>query len=460
MPQAVSDFRLSFVDLETTGTAATSDRITEIGIVEVDENGVREWSSLVNPGTPISPFIQSLTGISNDMVADAPSFDALSAELHARLDGRLFIAHNARFDHGFLKNEFKRSGHAFKPAVLCTVKLSRKLYPGFARHNLDALVERHKLPETGRHRALADARLIWQFWQSIRATLPADQVELAIGQLIGRPSVPSQLDASVLDTLPATHGVYLFYGENDLPLYVGKANNIRRRVLSHFSSDHLSSKELQLSQQLRRIEWVDTAGEIGALLKEAMLIKTLSPAHNAKLRRNDDVCAWRLVMRAGALRLALVPSNDLFFTQDEFLYGPFSSKLKATNALRSIADENQLCPALLGLDKTKPGKPCFASQVKRCLGACCGKEANAAHTERVLAALKPLQLRAWPYPGPVGIPEGASYHIVNRWGYIGTADSIDAAREMISVRDATFDRDVYQILRKYIRTVEDALIHL
>lgn len=459
MPQAVSDLRLSFVDLETTGTAATCDRITEIGIVEVDENGVREWSSLVNPGMSIPPFIQSLTGISNDMVADAPSFEALSGELHARLEGRLFIAHNARFDHGFLKNEFKRTGHAFKPAVLCTVKLSRKLYPGFARHNLDSIAERHKLTETGRHRALSDARLIWQFWQALRATLPTDQVELAISQLIGRPSIPSQLDASVLADLPTTHGVYLFYGENDLPLYVGKANNIRRRVLSHFSSDHLSSKELQLSQQLRRIEWIETAGEIGALLKEALLIKTLSPTHNAKLRRNDDVCAWRVVLRDGSLRMAIVPSDDLFFTQDEFLFGPFSSKLKATNALRSIADQNQLCPALLGLEKTRPGKPCFASQVKRCLGACCGKEEVAAHTERVLAALKPIQLAAWPYGGAVGIPEGASYHLLNRWGYLGTVSDLEEAQEMIGNRSALFDRDVYQIVRKYIGSAGVTLVH-
>ena len=118
---------LAFVDLETTGATATADRITEIGIVEVDEQGVREWSCLVNPGTPISGFIERLTGISNAMVAQAPAFADLAAEVKARLEGRLFIAHNARFDYGFLKNEFKRAGQDFRATVLCTVRLSRKL---------------------------------------------------------------------------------------------------------------------------------------------------------------------------------------------------------------------------------------------------------------------------------------------------------------------------------------------
>src|SRR3989338_3148340 len=159
---------LAFVDLETTGATATADRITEIGIVEVDENGVREWSCLVNPGTSISGFIERLTGISNAMVADAPPFADVAAEVKQRLAGRLFIAHNVRFDYGFLKNDFKRAGHDFRATVLCTVKLSRKLYPQHAKHNLDSLIERHGLAVSSRHRALGDARLIHQFWNRVQ----------------------------------------------------------------------------------------------------------------------------------------------------------------------------------------------------------------------------------------------------------------------------------------------------
>jgi DNA polymerase-3 subunit epsilon len=102
-------------------------------------------------------------------VADAPSFADVAEEVLERLEGRLFIAHNARFDYGFLKNEFKRAGHDFRATVLCTVKLSRKLFPQHARHNLDSLIERHGLSVSSRHRALGDAQLIHQFWQRLQS---------------------------------------------------------------------------------------------------------------------------------------------------------------------------------------------------------------------------------------------------------------------------------------------------
>ncbi|MGA9394589.1 MAG: exonuclease domain-containing protein, partial [Azonexus sp.] len=236
---------LAFVDLETTGATAASDRITEIGIVEVDADGtVREWQQLVNPGTRIPPFIEQLTGISNDMVAAAPPFSAIFGEILRRLEGRLFIAHNARFDYGFLKNEFKRLGITFRAPVLCTVKLSRALFPEHRRHNLDSLIERHGLAAEGRHRALADAQLIHQFWQKIHVDRSAEAIEAALQAQNARPSLPPQLDPGIVDELPDTPGVYLFYGEDNLPLYVGKAKDIRQRVLAHFAGNHASAREM------------------------------------------------------------------------------------------------------------------------------------------------------------------------------------------------------------------------
>lgn len=152
---------LAFIDLETTGANPVHDRITEIGIVEVD--GAR-WSTLVNPKRSIPEFIQHMTGISNAMVADAPTFDQVAAELGQRLQGRLFVAHNARFDYGFVRHEYQRLGQRFQADVLCTVRLSRRLFPEHHRHNLDSLIERHGLAADDRHRAMADADLIWQFW--------------------------------------------------------------------------------------------------------------------------------------------------------------------------------------------------------------------------------------------------------------------------------------------------------
>lgn len=454
--------RLAFVDLETTGATITADWITEIGIVEVDAEGVREWSSLVRPETRIPPFIESLTGISNAMVADAPVFEQLAEELHARLEGCLFIAHNARFDYGFLKNAFRRAGIDFKPTVLCTVKLSRKLYPGFGRHNLDALIERHRLPVTERHRALGDARIIWHFWQTLYQTLPPELIAAAVQSLTARPSWPSHLDPASIDAMPDTHGVYLFYDDTALPLYIGKANQLRRRVLSHFSGDHRSSKEMLLSQQVRRIEWIETAGELGALLQEAVLVKRMQPAHNHQLRRSDEVCAWRLVQKGDTFKLGLAHPDDLFFGGEENLFGPFASHRKATDALRALADVHQLCHGLLGLEKVRAGKPCFGSQVRRCKGACTGAEPAAEHAARMRAALASWRLAPWPHAGAIGVREGTGMHVLNNWGYLGSVDGadLDGARRLGANASATFDRDVYQILRTRLARLQDQVLSL
>ena len=169
------DRSLVFLDLETTGATASFDRITEIGLIEVERGSlVGEWSTLINPQARIPPFIEALTGISNDMVALAPTFAEVAPGLKARLEGKLLVAHNARFDYGFLKQEFRRLDMKFASDVVCTVKLSRKLFPGHARHNLDSLMERHGVACGARHRALGDARVLWELAQIWRDELGDD----------------------------------------------------------------------------------------------------------------------------------------------------------------------------------------------------------------------------------------------------------------------------------------------
>ncbi|MDP3539629.1 MAG: exonuclease domain-containing protein [Azonexus sp.] len=443
---------LAFVDLETTGATATIDRITEIGIVEVDTDGtVREWQQLVNPGTRIPPFIEQLTGISNAMVADAPPFEAVAADVLQRLQGRLFIAHNARFDYGFLKNEFKRLDITFRAPVLCTVKLSRTLFPEHKRHNLDSLIERHGLAAEARHRALADAQLIHQFWQKIHVDRSTADIDAALQAQNARPSLPPHLDAGIVDELPDTPGVYLFYGNNNLPLYIGKAKDIRQRVLSHFAADHKSAKEMALSQQVKRIDWIETAGEIGALLKEAALVKEMLPSQNRQLRKNDDVCTWTLIDEGeGWLRPELTSPRDFDFSIRSSCYGLFKSSKEATDVLRSLATEHNLCDALLGLEKTAPGKPCFAHQIKRCKGACVGNEPYAKHTMRLVGALTRLKLATWPVNGPAFIREGDEVHLVDGWRYLGTAKREDELHALLDNVRPPFDRDTYKILAKFV----------
>ena len=198
------DAPLAIVDVETTGAHPAWDRVTEIAVVEVAGGEVRsEWSTLVNPGTRIPPAIQALTGITNDMVAAAPAFEDLAPGLYERLEGRVFVAHNARFDYGFLRHEFERAGLRFQARTLCTVALSRRLYPGHARHNLDSLIDRHGLKfdlhGAARHRALGDARAVWQFLRVAAEERGSEAVAQAAGQLSRLPALPAHIERAAVE---------------------------------------------------------------------------------------------------------------------------------------------------------------------------------------------------------------------------------------------------------------------
>jgi DNA polymerase-3 subunit epsilon len=187
------DAPLAIVDVETTGAQPAWDRVTEIAVVEVAGGDVvSEWSTLVNPGTSIPPAIQALTGITDDMVAGAPAFEDLAAGLLERLEGRVFVAHNARFDYGFLRQEFERAGLRFQARTLCTVRLSRRLYPGHAHHNLDSLIDRHHLRCSARHRALGDAQAVWQFLRVAAEERGGEALAEAAAQLAKPPALPAR----------------------------------------------------------------------------------------------------------------------------------------------------------------------------------------------------------------------------------------------------------------------------
>ena len=287
------DMPIAFVDLETTGGSTGEHRITEVGVVEVGPEGVSRWSTLVDPQQPIPPFIQQLTGITDAMVRGAPTFDAVAPGLFERLDGKLFIAHNASFDRGFLRSEFRRAGFAFNPDVLCTVRLSRALFPAEKRHGLDALVERHALVPSDRHRALADADLLWQFWQRLHGLVPLEVLQAQIERTLRRYRLAGEITEDLLDTAPAGCGIYAFFGEEDVPLYVGRSVRVRQRLRSHLTGERRSSKDLRLAQQVRRVEWLATGGELGAMLAEAQWIATLRPGQNRLPRgaKSDPVDA-------------------------------------------------------------------------------------------------------------------------------------------------------------------------
>jgi DNA polymerase-3 subunit epsilon len=482
--------RCVFVDLETTGTSAARERITEVGIVSVDFDGdavrVQEWSSLVNPQRPIPSEIQWLTGITNAMVRDAPSFAELADELLERLRDAVFVAHNARFDYGFLKAEFARLGIPWRATTLCTVRLSRLIDPDRSPHTLDAVAARYGLDGEQRHRALGDARVLWRFLQALAARRLPQELEDAVGALLRASSTPPMLPPDALDSIPDTPGVYLFYGLNAHPIYIGKSLTLRSRVMAHFSADHANAQDARLSQQVCRIEWEETAGEVGALLREAELVKTRLPAHNIALRRQ----AGQVLLRLTGNRPRFVPAAAVAPDALPEHHGPFGSRAAARAHLLALAREHQLCLKTLGLERaaskartlpaaaaqpehdapsahpatdhvpkqaTQPAAspaPCFAYQVRRCLGACVGEEAADAHAQRVEALLAAARIAHWPYEGAVALIERRAdglredLHVFDRWCWLGTVASLDAAHALAASQTArVFDADVYRIVR-------------
>ncbi|MGE5640436.1 MAG: exonuclease domain-containing protein [Clostridia bacterium] len=445
---------LAIVDLETTGSDPAVDRITEIGVIEVDGFEVRsEWSTLVNPGTSIPSPIQALTGITQDMVASAPRFAALADELLERLAGRVFVAHNARFDYGFLRREFERAGHRFHARTLCTVRLSRRLYPSERRHDLDSLIARHRLACRARHRALPDADAAWQFLQLAAAEHGDEILAVAARQIARQPSLPPHIDRADIDAIPEAPGVYFFHGEGAAPLYIGKSRNLRSRVLAHFSAGLRSEKETRLARDVRRIEWRRTAGELGALLLEARLVKEHGPVYNRALRRSDGLCGF--VFDGTRLRLADLEDADAEVLG--LLRGVFRSRRAALAALRELADAERFCLQTLGFEHAPRHGACFRHQLGRCSGVCAGRENVHLHQARVAAALVRFQGAAWPHRGPVAVVErdrgndATQIHVVDRWCYLGAAGCDAEVAELLeSRRSARFDYDHYRILSRHL----------
>jgi DNA polymerase-3 subunit epsilon len=221
---------------------------------------------------------------------------------------------------------------------------------------------------------------------------------------------------------------------------------------------------MSLSQQVKRIDWIETEGEIGALLKESELIKRLQPTHNQRLRRAGELCSWQLQIpeadggQNGAqgpyIKPVLRRASELQLGRQEGLYGLFGSVRDANKQLTDIADEKLLCRSHLGLEKTSPGKPCFAYQLGQCSGACVGKPVPALYNASLRAALVHLKVLAWPFAGPVAVREGKDWHVVDSWCYLGTARREDELHALLDGGTPQFDKDTYNILRTRLPTAQ------
>ena len=447
---------LAFVDVETTGGSPAREHVTEVGIVRVDFDGddvrVDEWSTLVNPGVPIPAEIQWLTGITNEMVRAAPPFTEVAQVVFDRLEGAIFVAHNARFDYGFLRSEFHRAGLSFNAKTLCTVRLCRYLYPDRSPHTLDAIIARFNLDGEPRHRALGDARVLWRLMQRLSDRHPPAEIELAVHALLRSPALPPHLPPDAIDALPHAPGVYLFYGLNEHPIYIGKSIDLRARVAGHFNSEYRAPRELRLSQEIHRLEWEETAGEFGALLRESELIKTQMPAHNVASRRKLNQV---LLGFDDEGRATLNKANDFEFAMLGRCYGPFGSRASVRRRMIELAAEHRICLKALGLEGRRKavsdGAPCFNYQLRRCNGACVGHEARGRHTERVKELMLPWLLPSWPHANAIALVERneerfqEQWHVFDQWCWLGTVKSLNAALDLVHSAQRVFEADAARL---------------
>lgn len=247
-----------------------------------------------------------------------------------------------------------------------------------------------------------------------------------------------------LEALPKQSGVYFFHGESEaMPLYIGKSVNIRSRVLSHLRTPD----EAAMLRQSRRITWICTAGELGALLLEARLIKEQQPLFNKRLRRNRQLCS--LLFKGD--KPQVVYAREVDFSAEPGLYGLFANRRSALQTLQTIADEEKLCYGLLGLESLTRGRGCFRSALRRCAGACCGKETQEEHDSRFLAAMERMRLVCWPWKGPIALeevgPTMTHYHIIHNWLWLGAVNNLSEAADLLRT-PAGFDHDGYKILCK------------
>ncbi|MBL0032105.1 MAG: GIY-YIG nuclease family protein [Bacteroidetes bacterium] len=378
--------KFAIVDIETTGGNSSRNKITEVAIyIHYGEKIIDEFVSLVNPECPIAPFITNLTGISNEMVEDAPKFYQIAKDIVTLTDGAVFVAHNAQFDYGFIREEFKSLGFNYSRDYLCTVKLSRKLLPGYSSYSLGTLCQNLGISITNRHRASGDALATVKLFEMILNKDPEKEVirNFTKNDYLNL-RFPAGFDHKMLDSIPERPGVYYFHNQDGTVIYIGKSTNIRKRVLSHFANKQ-TKKAIELRNTIRDVSFEETGNELIALLLESEEIKNNQPFFNRSQRRT--VFNYGIFSRINSEGYITLYSEKVKNTEDALITA--GSFVEAESILQRIQSRNNLCQKLCSTKEIKHA--CFGYSVHMCKGACIGKEDADEYNLRAQKALDSIQ---------------------------------------------------------------------
>lgn len=364
----------TIIDVETTGGNPKSSKITEIAIFK--HNGttiIDKFVSLVNPESEIPEFIVRLTGISNEMVADAPKFYEIAKQITEFTDGCIFVAHNVGFDYSMIRSEFRSLGFDFRRSHLCTVKASRRLLPGSESYSLGKLVRNFGITISERHRAEGDALATSELF-TLLIEKDTEALQALVQHEINVKTLHPRLDITILDEIPDKTGVYQFFNEFNQLIYVGKSKHIRQKIEQHLRNSK-TKKDIQLSQEIVRIEYLVTGTELIAQLIESQIIRDNQPTYNTKNQFPYGIFSY--TDEGGYIRFFVEKNSK----NSLIPIISFQTQQEATIFLENACVKNNLCPKLCGLSDHK--STCPFQITNRCAGSCTQKESNESYNSNV-----------------------------------------------------------------------------
>ncbi len=372
----------TIVDIETTGNGINGNKITEISIFKYDGHRVvEEFTSLVNPECEIPLYITGLTGIDNFLVRNAPTFREINEKVASITADAIFVAHSVNFDYHVIKNEFRAIGIDFVRKKLCTVRLSRKILPGYHSYSLGKLCSALRIPLKDRHRARGDAHATLLLFQMlVKEKGAAEVIKLSLNARSQEATLPPSLPGGLINKLPGATGIYRFKNDRGQIIYVGKAINIRKRVLGHFYDK--STREVAMCRETADVEFELSGGELLALLMESAEIKRHYPMYNRAQKRKITqyaICSYE--DRNGILHLAY---NQLSLTPAPLMI--FTTISDCRTYLEEVCRKFGLCAKYCHLQEKVPA--CFHYKLNTCHGICRGEETSDLYNPRVEAAIR------------------------------------------------------------------------